>query len=64
MTENKNVYASLNLCQCELNDSLPQSQRQLNDLGGFTSDVNMYFGAAWLGLLIGDKANTESNKVA
>ena len=64
MTENKNVYASLNLCQYECNDSLPQSQRQLNDLGGFTSGVNVYFGAAWLGLLIGDKANIESSKVA
>ena len=64
MSENKNIYASLNLCQYECNDSLPQSQRQLNDLGSFTSDVDMYFGAGWLGLLIGDKANIESSKVA
>ena len=46
MTENKNVYASLNLCQYECNDSLPQSQRQLNDLGGFTSGfLNIYIPA-------------------
>lgn len=61
MIENKNIYASLNLCQCECNDSLPQSQKHLNDLGSFTSDVNVYFGAGWLGLLIDDKASIESN---
>lgn len=46
MSENKNIYASLNICQCEFHNGLPQPKKQLNDLGGFTSDfLNIYLPA-------------------
>ena len=46
MSENKNIDASLNICQCEFHNGLPQPKKQLNDLGGFTSDfLNIYLPA-------------------
>ena len=43
MSENKNIYASLNICQCEFHNGLPQPKKQLNDLGGFTDNFLTFY---------------------
>lgn len=46
MSGNKNIYTSLNVCQREFSNGLPQPQKPLNDLGDFTSDfLNIYLPA-------------------
>lgn len=46
MNENKNIYASLNICQCQFHNGLPQPQKSFNDLGNFTSNfLNIYLPA-------------------
>ncbi|RDU58724.1 hypothetical protein CQA53_11990, partial [Helicobacter didelphidarum] len=42
----KSIYASLNLYNCEFNDSLPQRKKVLNDLGSTTNTfLNIYLPA-------------------
>lgn len=46
MSENKNIYTSLNVCQCKFDNGLPQLQKPFNDLGSFTDNfLNIYLPA-------------------
>ena len=46
MSKNKNIYISLNVCNCGFHNGLPQPKKQLNDLGDFTSNfLNIYLPA-------------------
>lgn len=46
MSCEKNIYASLNICQYKFNENVPQRKHTLNDLGGTTNTfLNIYLPA-------------------